>query len=111
MHFERAQRVLIVSGREDHRHFPADQLEHLEAVQLRHLHVEKHQIGVELRHRLDGIEAVAALGHHLDARMCGDVLADHRPRQRLVVHDHDAKTVVGHAPSSAGIETSTRHND
>ena len=48
VHLERAQRVLVVGGREDHRHLTADQLQHLEAVQLRHLHVEEHQIRRQL---------------------------------------------------------------
>ena len=66
-----------------------EQLEHLEAIQLRHLHVEKHEIGRQLGDRLDRFEPVPALGDDLDARMRLEVLAHHRPRQRLVVHDDD----------------------
>ena len=41
-------RVLIVRRHEDDRDVAADQLEHLEAVELRHLHVEEQQIGMQL---------------------------------------------------------------
>ena len=69
VHLERPQRVLVVRGDEDRPALVApEQLEHLEAVQLRHLHVEQHQVGRQLGHRLDRLEAVAALGHDLDVR-------------------------------------------
>jgi hypothetical protein len=88
--FERAQRVLIERGREDDRNLTADQLEHLEAAQLRHLDVEEQQIGRELGHDLDRLEPVSALPHHLDVRMLAEKLPHDRARQRLVVDDHHA---------------------
>ena len=49
VHVEGAQRVLIVGGDEHHGDVAADQLEHLEPVELRHLHVEQQQVGVAAR--------------------------------------------------------------
>ena len=91
VHLECAQRVLVVRGDEDHRHVAADQLQHLEPIQLRHLHVEEQQVGRELRHRLHRLEAVGALRHDLDVRFGGEELAEHRAGQRLVVHDGNAQ--------------------
>ena len=87
-----------------------EQLEHLEAVELRHLDVEEHQVGRELGHRLDGVEAVAAFGHNRDARMRAEKLAHDRARQRLVVDDDDAKRIdLAHAGSVvAGNDNSMR---
>ncbi len=66
VHVERPQRVLVV-GRDEHdRHVAADQFEHLEAVELRHLDVEKQQVGMQLGDGLDCLEPVGALGHDLD---------------------------------------------
>ena len=48
VHLERAQRVLVVGGDEDDRQVAPEQLEHLEAVELRHLHVEQHQVRLQL---------------------------------------------------------------
>ena len=91
MHLECAQRVLVVRGGEDHRDIASDQVEHLEPVQLRHLHVEEQQVGRQLRHCLHRLEAVGALRHDLDVRFGGQELAEHLPRQGLVVHDGNAQ--------------------
>ena len=55
--------MLIVRGHEDHeRHaLAADRLDHLEAVHLRHLHVEEHQVRRVIHDRGDRFLAVAAL--------------------------------------------------
>ncbi len=91
MNVERPERVLIVGGGEDDRHRAAEQLDHLEAVQLRHLDVEEHQVWRELGHGLHGLETIAALGHDLDAWMRLQVFTDDRPRERLIVHHHDTE--------------------
>ena len=102
MHVEGAQRVFVVSGREDHRHRPTEELEHLEPVELRHLDVEKDQVRRQFGHRFHGIEPVAALGDNRDARMRTQKFTHHGARQRLVVHDDDAKEFgFGHAGSVA----------
>ena len=93
---ERLQRVLIVRGDEDDRLIAAEQLEDLEAVQLRHLHVEQHEIRLQLGHGLDRFEAVRAVRDDLDARVRLRILAHDRPRERLVVHDHDRAAAFTH---------------
>ncbi len=110
MHVEGAQRIRVVRGREDHRHRAAQQLEHLEAVELRHLHVEEHQVGGQLRDRLHRVEPIAAFGDDRDAGVSAEILAHHRARQRLVVDDDDAKRIdVAHAGSVvAGNDSSIR---
>ena len=111
VHLECADRVLVVGGREDHRHVAADQVEHLEAVELRHLDVEEQQVGRQLRHGLHRLEAVGALRHDLDVRFGGQVLAEDRPRQRLVVHDGDAqrKRVWAQSSKVQGRSIATRN--
>ena len=93
MDFERFQREFVVRRDEHNRHFPADQLEHVEAVELRHLHVEQKQIrfvvllfGQEL-HRFD---AVGALGEDLDAADRLEGLSHRQARRLLVVNDDDS---------------------
>ncbi len=88
---KRPHRVLVVRGHEDHgRHrVRADALEHLEAVEAGHLHVEDQEIGYVARDGLDGRFAVGTLGHDLGVLECGEVLAQCQPPRRLVVHDHD----------------------
>ena len=48
MHFERLEGVCVVGGDEDDGRQPLrlGRLQDLEAIQVRHLHVEKHEIGV-----------------------------------------------------------------
>ncbi len=52
---ERLQREPVVSGDEDHRwrHVHAEPIEHAEAGQARHLHIEEHQIGTMRPDRAD----------------------------------------------------------
>ena len=68
VHLERAQRVLVVGGGEDDGHVAPEQLEHLEAVSFGICTSRNSEIRRELGHGLDRLEAVAALGHDLDAR-------------------------------------------
>ncbi len=91
MDLEGADRVLVVGRHEDHRHVAANQLQHLEPVELRHLDVEKQQVGVQLGHDLHRLEAVGALRDDVDAGRRRQVLANHRAGERLVVHDGDAE--------------------
>ena len=91
VHVEGADRVLVEGRHEDDGHVAAEQLQHLEAVELGHLHVEEQQVGGEVVHGLHRLEAVAALAYDLDATGTGQVLAQQRARRLLVVHDHDAQ--------------------
>ena len=74
---EGLERVLIVGGHEDDEWHPlaADGLDHVEAVHLRHLHVEEDQIGRVVLNRGDGLFAVAALADHLDVLFAASSVA------------------------------------
>jgi hypothetical protein len=110
---ERAHRELVVRGAEDHRRGAADQVDDLEAVELRHLHVEEHEIGRQLGDRLHRLEAVGALGDDFDAGHVRQVLAQHLARERLVVDDDRPQPrLLAHAGSSmrmAGSRNSARN--
>ena len=86
---ERPQRVLIVGGDEDdERHaLGADRLDHLEAVHLRHLHVEEHQVRRVIQDGGDGLLAVAALADDLDVRLGAKQARQPLARERFVVDD------------------------
>ena len=111
VHLERPQRELVVRRDEDHRHVAAHQLEHLEAVELRHLHVEQQDVGARVAQRLDRLESVRALRQHDDVAHRLERLPQRQPRRLLVVDDHDVQHVrwIAHAAaSSIGIVTDTR---
>jgi hypothetical protein len=86
---EGAHGVLIVRGDEDHhgclRGF--DQFQHLEAVQLGHLHVEEEQVGAGFRDGLDRFEPVGAFGGDDDVRVRGQQLAQIPTGQFLVIDE------------------------
>jgi len=70
---ERAQGVLVVGGDEDDRRdaVRAHTLEDVEAVEVRHLDVQEHEVGPQLFDRKDGLTAIPALAHDLDLRLLG----------------------------------------
>src|SRR5712692_1715660 len=87
---ESSQRVLIVSGYEDHKRQlnRVHRFEHIEAVDLRHLDIQKQQIRFEVFYRGDGFFTVAAIAHNFNLRIAREHSPDAAPRQRLVVNDH-----------------------
>ena len=93
---ECVERVLVVR-RHEHRRGQLVRLQgrqHLEAIQLRHLHVEKQQVGAIRPDTIGGLGTVAALAHDDDVRLRVEQLANPGARDRLVVDDqradHDA---------------------
>ena len=110
MDVERFHRVLVVGRHEHDRDSRLEQLEHFEAVQLRHLDVEEDDPGRELPCRPDGLEPVGALAEDAHAADPAEVLAQDRARRLLVVDDEDADLRRGaHAGISAGTEMTTRY--
>ena len=88
-----------------HHHDRAGRLRHdvadgAQPVELRHLEVHRHDVGVELMHLAHGIEAVARGAHDpklprpRDAVARAQHVAQHAPHQRAVVHDQDAGAAV-----------------
>ena len=88
-HVERTQSVMVVRGHEHDRGDPvrADALEDAEAVEIRHLDVEEHEVGPELLDRDDGLATVAALPDDLDAGFVREEGAQALAGEGLVVDD------------------------
>ena len=84
-------RVLVEGGHEDHGLVSPQELENLEAADLRHLDVQEEEVGPQLVDRLDRLEAVAALRHDLHLLLATEVLPQDRPGRLLVVHDDHAE--------------------
>jgi hypothetical protein len=104
-HLERAERVLVVRGREHDGRQALGAGGHLDPVEAGHAHVEEHHVRRELRDPRQRVHAVHGLAAHLDARDALQHSPQATPGGRLVVHHEDP-----HAPSggSTGIETRTR---
>ncbi len=94
MDIKRFQREFIKRRDEHHRHVTANDFEHLKPVELRHLHVENQQVGLELRRSLDRFEPIGALAHDLDATDRLKILPHGHPRGLLIVNDHNSKDSV-----------------
>src|SRR5687768_13361159 len=90
VHVESANGEAVEGRDENDGNVPADQFEDVEAVQLRHLHVEQQQIGLTLHHRLHGLEAVGAFRDDLDVGVRRQQLAKNGARELFVVNDDDA---------------------
>jgi hypothetical protein len=91
-HLECLERVLV-EGRDEHdvgHRLDANRVDHAEAVELRHLDVEKHELGLELGDALDGLDAGLCLADDLDVGVLGDVAAHLCPGGRFVVGDQNA---------------------
>ena len=85
----RFERVLIVGRHEDHeRHpFAADRLDHLEAVHLGHLHVEKRQVGLVIDDCRHGFFSVATLRDELDVGLIRQQPGEPLASEGFIVHD------------------------
>src|SRR6202034_2802075 len=91
---EGADRERVVGRDENYGAVRADQLENFEAIQLRHLNIEKQQVRLEFRGGFHGLEAVGALGHDFDLGMLGEKFAENLARQIFVVDDHGTNFLV-----------------
>src|SRR5262245_41014405 len=78
---KRAQRVLIVSSDKNDRRIPPDQLQHLKAVQLRHLNIQKDEIRLQIVDGLNRLKTIGAFGHNLDVFVFGKVFLENRTRK------------------------------
>ena len=70
IHFESVHGVLVIGGGENKKRKPGFLLEqlldHSEAVQARHLHVEKDQVGIQVSNEAHRLESIPTLPHNLD---------------------------------------------
>jgi len=62
-----------------------------QAVELRHVEVQKHQVRLLLKNGINGIGAIVALADDLDIGLLGEEFAEAITRQRFVVHNQGAK--------------------
>ena len=103
LRLERPHGKRVVRGNEnDDRHpFRAAYPDHLERVELRHLHVEKHEIGRFLFQSRQRLTTVAALADDDHVRLAREQLPNAATRQRLVVDDERANFTHGRARDMA----------
>ena len=88
VNFERFDGVTVVCGDEDDGGVAADQLQYFEAIELGHLNVEKHQVGLLFGDDFYGFEAVGAFGDYFDFAVRGDEFAQDLAGEFFVVHNH-----------------------
>jgi len=88
VYFKRFEREFVVSGHEnDERHiFRADDFDHFKAADLRHLNIEKNQVGREFSDGVDSFAPVGAFADNLDFRVFAEMSSDKISRQRYVVN-------------------------
>ena len=67
----------------------AQQLDHVEAVAFRHLHIEKHQVRLRSANLLDGVQPGPAFGDGSDVRITPQQHGQVAPRQWFVVDHQD----------------------
>ena len=77
--------------------------ERVEAVQLRHVHVERDDVGIENLNLLQRVVPVARGAGNLELPRVGDDLGDDRAHERTVIDDEDARHARGHACPCAAI--------
>ena len=91
IHFEGLHGVLIERRGEDdlrHRHFAVEQLlDHAKAVEPRHLHIEKDEVGRQVFDQVDGLNAILALRDHVDVDLFQQK-CEFVARQLLVIDNH-----------------------
>src|SRR5258705_12557629 len=97
VHAKRLEREFFVRGDKDDRRHPlgADRADHTEPVDLRHLHVEQDEVGLERFDRLDRRLAVGAVTNGFELRILADQLAQPCAGQGLVVDDEHTQAVHG----------------
>src|SRR5689334_18104465 len=67
-----------------------ESLDHTKAVEQRHLHVEKYEVGTRLNDRLDSVAAVSCFADHLDVYRLFQLVSQSATSNRFIVDDQDA---------------------
>jgi hypothetical protein len=92
---ERGHRVLFVGRDEDDLRVRAHQSCRLHAVHAGHVHVQEDDVGLQLRHQVDGLAPVARLAGDLELRpQLRQVVRKVRAQQGLVVDDQGTRRSV-----------------
>ncbi len=95
LELERGDGELVVRRREHDRRIVLNATQHVEPVELRHLDVEKDEIGLELVDRRRPPSSVGRLADALDPLDLGDQVAQLPPRDRLILDDDGARLHAG----------------
>ncbi len=95
--FERAQGVLVIGSDENDRGQTCfGGFDQLKAVQLRHLDIQKSEIGREFPYGFARVHAVGTLANDPDVRLRRQQLAQPLARQSLVVYDQGSDGFHSH---------------
>ncbi len=96
---ERGNRVIVEGGDEDDgwHLIGADFRDHVEAVQLRHLHIQENQIGLVLAYRRDRLQSVLAFAHHFDVRNVGEKREQSLACERFIIDYQHTERLFDHA--------------
>jgi hypothetical protein len=93
--FECLDRILVVGGHEDdvrmRRAAAIQVLEKLEAVEPGHPDVQEHDIGRQLRHRVDCARSIRRFADHLDIGLASQHQPDAFAREILVINNQGSK--------------------
>ena len=101
--FECRHCIVVERGDEDHRrHFIGTHFgDHVEAVQLGHLHVEKNQVRLIGANGGDCLQSILTLANNLDVGNARQQRAEPLPSQRFVVDDENAHRLIHHELAAA----------
>src|SRR5690606_16490853 len=75
-------------GGEDHRRLIIDDLQHLEAIDFRHLDIQENDIGLILHDGFCTLKTVVAFGHDGHLGVSLKVLGNHASRQGLIINQY-----------------------
>jgi hypothetical protein len=95
VHFECTDGVRIVSRREDIYGSGAGRWLHIfddsKTIQIRHLHIEKNNVGMKLIDLLHRAYSVRRLAYDFNAVVFGQIATDTAPGDRFVIDDEDSR--------------------
>ena len=103
VHLEGLQRVFVVRGDEHHDAdgIRSDSLEHVEAGDLRHVHVQENEVGMLPADGFNGVLSAGALADDLNVRVLVEGPRQTVPGELHVVDDQGANTHAGTASRTA----------
>ena len=103
MQLECSNRVLLIRGRENDfgQPFHSDGFEDSETIHLRHLHIEKNEIGISFSDRGDSLFAICAFADDLNLVIVAQHSANEFPRERFILDDQSSNALILHRWSSS----------